>query len=191
MEICKFNNVRNFLFLIFIFFHTSSSATSFDDIEKLKISNIDIIVLKFENYLLDKKSRLFVNDPFMMVYAKINFNAKYTSNEKIQISIIGTLNKARYKKIKYSPNKKDCNMIRNKIFYNKYGYNILTRKKNNYPDENSMKEILIGNIYDISTLNEKEKNFLIDNSYIKILIVHPNESKNVSCIGKIADFELM
>ena len=127
----------------------------------------------------------------MMVYERFNFNTKYISNEKIHISIIAILNQQRYKKIKYAPTMKDCNMVRNKIFYNKYGYNILTRRKNNYPDENSMKEILIENIYNISILNEEEKNFLIDNSYIKILIVHPNESKNVSCIGKIADFELM
>ena len=33
---------------------------NFIDEAKLKISNIDIIVLKFENYLLNKKSRLFV-----------------------------------------------------------------------------------------------------------------------------------
>ncbi len=80
--------------------------------------------------------------------------------------------------------------MRNKIFYNKYGYSPIRRKKTLELDENYMKKFLKEHLFNLNTLSEKEIEFLIDSSYIEILIVHPFSKYNISCIGKLIDFEL-
>ena len=53
-----------------------------------------------------------------------------------------------------------------------------------------MREILKNSIYNLENLDDELTNFLIDKTKIKVKIIHPNQSKNYSCSGNIADFEL-
>ena len=64
------------------------------------------------------------------------------------------------------------------------------RKKNYALDEEMMREILINSIYNLENLDDELKNFLVDKTKIKVKIIHPNQSRNYSCSGNIADFEL-
>ena len=192
MEICKIKISNFFLFLIIlIFFQTQTLASSFEAIEKSKVSIIDLVIFKIETFMIKNKQRMFVTDPFKILYEEIGINVKYVDKEKIHISVLGVMDKVRYKKTKkYIPNIKDCNVIRNKIFYNQYGYSPIRRKKTLELDENYMREILKKYVFNLSSLDEKKVDFLIDNSYIEILISHPLPKYNISCVGRLVDFEL-
>ena len=192
MEICKIKFSNFFLFLlILIFFQTQTCASSFKEIENSKISIIDLVIFKIETFMIKNKQRMFVQDPFKILYEEIGINVNYVDNEKIHISVLGVMNKVRYKKTKkYKPNIKDCNVVRNKIFYNKYGYSPIRRKKTLDLDENYMKKFLAENVFNLNSLDKKKIDFLIDNTHIEILIVHPLPKYNISCIGKLTAFEL-
>ncbi len=192
METCKIKFSNFFLFLIIlIFFQTQTCASSFKEIAKSKISIIDLVIFKIESFMIKNKQRMFVQDPFKILYQEIGFNVQYIDGEKIHISVLGLMDKLRYKKTKkYKPNIKDCNVLRNKIFYNKYGYSPIRRKKTLDLDENYMKEILKEYVFNLDSLGEKQVDFLIDNTHIEILISHPLPRYNISCIGKLTAFEL-
>ena len=192
METCKIKFSNFFLFLlILIFFQTQTCASSFEEIEKSKVSIIDLVIFKIETFMIKNKQRMFVQDPFKILYEEIGINVKYVDKEKIHISMLGVMNKVRYKKTKrYKPNIKDCNVIRNKIFYNMYGYSPIRRKKTLELDTDYMTEILKENVFNLNSLDEKQVEFLIDTLYIEILIAHPLPKNNISCIGKLTDFEL-
>ena len=192
METCKIKFSNFFLFLIiFIFFQTQTFASSFEKIEKSKVSILDLVIFKIETFMIKNKQRMFVQDPFKILYEEIGINVQYIDGEKIHISVLGVMDKIRYKKTKkYKPNIKDCNVLRNKIFYNKYGYSPIRRKKTLELDEHYMKEILIEYVFNLNSLEEKQMDFLIDNTYIEILISHPLPKYNVSCIGRLTAFEL-
>ena len=46
------------------------------------------------------------------------------------------------------------------------------------------------NFFNLTNLDDESKDFLIDKTFIEILIIHPQQSKNSSCSGKISDLEL-
>tara|TARA_B100000029_G_scaffold328548_1_gene320877 strand:- start:34 stop:615 length:582 start_codon:yes stop_codon:yes gene_type:complete len=192
METCKTKFSNFFLFLIIlIFFQTQAFASNFEKIEKSKVSIIDLVIFKIETFMIKNKQRMFVQDPFKILYQEIGINVKYVAKDKIHISVLGIMDKIRYKKTKkYKPNIKDCNVIRNKIFYNKYGYSPIRRTKTLELDENYMKEILKEYVFNLNSLDENQIDFLIDNTYIEILISHPLPKYNISCIGRLTAFEL-
>ena len=191
MEICKIKISNFFLFLIIlIFFQTQICASSFKEITKSKVSIIDLVIFKIETFMIKNKQRMFVHDPFKILYQEIGLNVQYIDGEKIHISVLGVMDKARYKKKRYTPNIKDCNVMRNKIFYNKYGYSPIRRKKILDLDENYMKKFLEENVFNLNSLDQKKIDFLIDNTYIEILVSHPLPKYNDSCMGKLTAFEL-
>ena len=100
------------------------------------------------------------------------------------------MNQLRYKQKKYYPKLVDCNIVRNKIFYNKSGYTFFKRKINYTLNEDMMREILKKAIYNLENLDDELKKFLIDKTKIKVKIIHPNRNRNYSCSGNIADLEL-
>ena len=191
MEICKIKFSNFFLFLIIlIFFQTQTCASSFKEITKSKVSVIDLVIFKIETFMIKNKQRMFVQDPFKILYQEIGLNVQYINGEKIHISVLGVMDKVRYKKKRYTPNIKDCNVMRNKMFYNKYGYSPIRRKKTLDLDEHYMKKFLEENVFNLNSLNQKQIDFLIDNTYIEILVSHPLPKYNISCIGKLTAFEL-
>ena len=191
MEICKIKFSNFFLFLIIlIFFQTQTCASSFKEITKSKVSIIDLVIFKIETFMIKNKQRMFVQDPFKILYQEIGLNVQYINGQKIHISVLGVMDKVRYKKKRYTPNIKDCNVMRNKIFYNKYGYSPIRRKKTLDLDEHYMKKFLEENVFNLNSLNQKQIDFLIDNTYIEILVSHPLPKYNISCIGKLTAFKL-
>ena len=91
---------------------------------------------------------------------------------------------------KYFPKLVDCNIIRNKIFYNKLGYSGFLRKKNYSLSEVDMRETLKRIIYNLENFDEATKDFLIEKTIIKVEVIHPRKVRSISCSGNIADIEL-
>ena len=88
MEICKIKFSNFFLFLIIlIFFQTQTCASSFKEITKSKVSIIDLVIFKIETFMIKNKQRMFVQDPFKILYQEIGLNVQYINGEKIHISV--------------------------------------------------------------------------------------------------------
>ena len=91
--------------------------------------------------------------------------------------------KNKYNKIKIR--KRDCNIIRNKIFVNKYGYGMLLSNKptsyftKNYITNNAV--FLLRN----TSLNNEEKKEIIKKSIINIELDHPVGNQNIKCKGAL------
>ena len=105
---------------------------------------------------------------------------------KIFISIIGVMDKKRYKEKKYKPKISDCNIIRNILLYGKYGYNMVFQKRNIFLTNTDMEEIFISRFLNNLTLSDKEKEFILENTYAKVQIIDPIRGNDFSCGGKIA-----
>ena len=84
----------------------------------------------------------------------------------------------------------DCNIVRNRIFFNKLGYTGFLRKKNYSLSEVDMRETLKRAIYNLENFDETTKDFLIEKTNIKVEVIHPRKVRNKSCSGKITDIEL-
>ena len=53
-----------------------------------------------------------------------------------------------------------------------------------------MKEIFKEAFFKNLSLNEKEIQFLTDRSFVKVTILHPIKKSELSCHGKVNDYEL-
>ena len=100
------------------------------------------------------------------------------------------MDRYRYKSKKYFPKLVDCNIVRNRIFFNKFGYTGITRKKNYSLSEIEMREVIKKTIYNLENLDESLKDFLIDKTKINVEIIHPIKIKSISCSGNLTDIEL-
>ena len=72
---------------------------------------------------------------FGVKYQEIKYNVKINKENKIELSIQGIMDKKRYTSKRYHPKLSDCNVIRNKLFVNKYGYSFLRQSLNNVVNE--------------------------------------------------------
>jgi len=48
----------------------------------------------------------------------------------------------------------------------------------------------VKNFFNNINFNEKEINFLLDKMFVKVTILHPIEKRELSCYGKVNDYEL-
>ena len=187
MAICR--NIILILGVLFWIFSLPAFA-DFKKIKNINITTLDFLFLKFDNFFIKNQHKILDQNPFNVRYQGINYYVNYKKEKEIEVKIYAVMDQIRYKRKKYYPKLVDCNIIRNKIFYNKYGYSAFLRKKNYVLDENLMREILKKTVYNLQGLNEELKDFLIDKTKIYIEVVHPNKSRNRLCSGNITDFEL-
>ena len=151
---------------------------------------MDFLLTKFDNFFIKNQHKMLSNNPLLVRYESISYDVIYKEGKNIEIFLEAIMDRGRYKKKKYSPKKVDCNIIRNRIFYNMIGYTAFRRKINYALSESEMVEILKTAIYNLENLDDELKKFLIDKTKIKVKIIHPNRNRNYSCSGNIADFEL-
>ena len=85
---------------------------------------------------------------------------------------------------------KDCNQVRNLIFYNRTGYSFIKQKRKPDFSEGIMKEIFKEVFFDNFSFNEKEIEFLLSNMFLKITIFHPVTKEEIICSGNINAYEL-
>ena len=190
MEICKISRIIIFI----IFFTFSSSVKSEIKLLDIKVSAVDLILLKYEIFLTKNFNRLYKGGGIpqtMIIYQYIDSTVKYNEENGFSVNINAYMDKVRYtKKKKYSPKISDCNAIRNKIFLNKVGYNLLTQKKNNFVSESELTSTISSRILNLSGLSVKDKERIINDTQIEIEIIHPNKFHSIKCKGRINQVEL-
>ena len=190
MEICKISRIIIFI----IFFTFSSSVKSEIKLLDIKVSAVDLILLKYEIFLTKNFNRLYKGGGIpqtIIIYQYIDSTVKYNEENGFSVNINAYMDKVRYtKKKKYSPKISDCNAIRNKIFLNKVGYNFLTQKKNNFVSESKLTSTIFSRILNLSGLSVKDKERIINDTQIEIEIIHPNKFHSIKCRGRINQVEL-
>ena len=118
---------------------------------------------------------------------QVNFDKK---NNKVNSKIYAVMDRNRYSKKKYKAKISDCNQIRNLMLYNKHGYKFFTQKRDPALSQDLMEEIFKEIYFENINFTEEEINFLVDNMFIKVTIFHPINKREISCSGKINQYEL-
>ena len=187
MEICK----KIFFFSIFLIFFFIPISKA-DNLNNINIAFKDLILIKYEIFFLKNQSRVIGSRVGLMVkYQSINYDVNIDNENNTTIRINAIMDKNRYlKKKKYKPKITDCNIIRNKIVANKFGYNLFTLKPNYSITEEILLENIKNNIFNFQNLSEDQIETLINKSTIKINIIHPIPKFNKSCSGNFSDVKL-
>ena len=194
METCKkkITNIFLSLFLIFIFTNFSNASQTFKQIENKKVSYLDFFLLKFES-TINKRAQILRKQTIAtrVQYSSIGTQVNFDKNkEEILVRIYAIMDKNRYSKKRYKQKISDCNQVRNLIFYQRHGYKFFTQKRDPALSKEIMedifKEVFFGNI----DFSEKEINFLLDKMFVNVTILHPIQKRELSCYGKINDYEL-
>ena len=182
MVICK---KKIFFFIIFLFFNNNLFADTFDELKNIrKISYLDFILLKIEQKLIQRHGYLRAQAmPLRIQYQNVGSQVDFLEKDsKIVINIIGTMDKRRYSKKKYTPKVSDCNVLRNLLFYRKYGYNIFQKKNLSLTESymtNDFKSSFLSNL----SLSDKEQDFIVRNIKLKINIIDPVRENDLFCSG--------
>ena len=194
METCKkkFLNIILSLFLIFIFTSLSYGSQTFKQLENKKVPYLDFFLLKFENTINKRvqilKGQLFASRvQYSDIGIQVNFDKK---KEEIFINIYAIMDKNRYSKKRYEQKLSDCNQVRNLIFYQKLGYKFFTQKRDPALSQGVMEDIFKEVFFNNINFNEKEINFLLDKMFVNVTILHPIKKRELSCYGKVNDYEL-
>ena len=187
MAICKYIII---ILSIIIYTYAPATFADFNKLPNIKITSMDFLLTKFDNFFIKNQHKILRNNPLMIYYESLNYSVTYKKGENIEVAIEAKMNQKRYKRKKYFPKLPDCNIVRNKIFYNKSGYTFYKRNRTYDLDEEVMREILKKSIYNLENIDDELVSFLIDKTKIRVNIIHPNQNKNFSCSGNIADFEL-
>ena len=194
MAICKKKilNIILSLFLIFIFTNSSYGSQIFKQLENKKVSYLDFFLLKFENTLSKRaqvlrRQFLATRVQYSDVGTQVNLDNK---KEEIFINIYAIMDKNRYSKKRYEQKLSDCNQVRNLIFYQKLGYKFFTQKRDPALSQGVMEAIFKEVFFNNINFNEKEINFLLDKMFVNVTILHPIKKRELSCYGKVNDYEL-
>ena len=180
------------IILLLNFFLLTNNLIADNPLEKKIISAKSFIEMKFDLFFTKNKNRLitFRQMPTMIVYQKIDVRSKFNDKDELIINVRATMDKSRYKKKKYFPKNSDCNSLRNKWLTGLTGYSFFTHKRNYKVSEDDLEQVLKDEIYDIVELTDKEIDELIEKTKIEIEIEHPNQSKSISCSGKLTQITL-
>jgi len=194
MVTCKsfFFNIILSLFLIFIFTNFSYGGQTFKKLENKKVSYLDFFLLKFEN-TINKRAQILRRQMFAtrVQYSNIGIQIDFDDKkEQIFINIYAIMDKYRYSKKRYEQKLSDCNQVRNLIFYKKLGYKFFTQKRDPSLSEGVMEDIFKEVFFKNINFNEEEINFLLDKTFVNVTILHPVMKKELSCYGKVNEYEL-
>ena len=195
MAICKKKIIISTFFttlLIFCFINSGYADLTFKKLENKKVPFLDFFLLKFETTLV-KRSQILRSQVFAsrIQYQNINIQVDYDKNgEKFFIKMYAVMDKNRYSKKNYRQKLSDCNQIRNLIFYQRHGYKFFTQKRDPALSQGLMEDIFKEVFFNNISFNEKEINFLLDKMFVNVTILHPIKKRELSCYGKVNDYEL-
>ena len=180
------------IFFVFIAVHSSYGDVSFEKLGNKKVSYLDFFLLKFENKIFKRTQILRTQVIATRVqYSDIGIQVDYDKKEKsIQVKIYSIMDRKRYSQKKYKQKLSDCNQVRNLIFYKRTGYKFFTQKRDPSFSENIMMEIFDDVFFNNIDFDEKEKNFLLKNMFINVTVFNPVNKTELTCFGKINDYEL-
>ena len=195
MAICKKKIIINIILsalLIFAVIKPADAELNFKSFETKKVSYIDFFLLKFESLLI-RRSQMLRKQFFAtrVQYSNIGIQVDFDNKkEKISINIYAIMDRIRYKKKNYIQKLSDCNQVRNLIFYQKHGYKFFTQKRDPAFSEGVMEDIFKRVFFDNLSFNEKEKSFLVNKMFVDVTIFNPITKRELSCSGKVNDYEL-
>ncbi len=195
MATCKIFFLSSFIikfFLMFVLISHSYAETTFKKLENKKVPFLDFFLLKFENKIIQRsqflRSQIFAS---RVQYSNINIKVDYDKKkEKIFINLYAVMDKNRYSKKRYKQKMSDCNQIRNLIFYKRHGYKFLTQKRDPTLSQGVMEDIFKDVFFSNLSFNEEEIDFLLNKMLIDITIFHPIKKTELTCTGKVNDYEL-
>ena len=184
--------MKLFFVIVLNFFLLTNNLIADNPLEKKIISAKSFIEMKFDLFFAKNKNRTYANKtiPTMIVYQSIDVKSKFNDKEELIIKVKAIMDKGRYKKKKYFPKNSDCNSLRNKWLTGLTGYSFFTHKRNYKVGEVDLERVLKDEIYDIDELTDNEVDELIEKTKIEIEIKHPNQSKSISCSGKLTQITL-
>ena len=78
----------------------------------------------------------------------------------------------------------------NLIFYQKQGYKFFTQKRDPSLSQETMEKIFKEVFFKNINFTEQETIFLLDKMFINVTILHPIQKRELSCFGKVNDYEL-
>ena len=182
--------MKKTIFSIVILFlaQTVLADTTFKDLKNnRKTSYLDFILLKLESKLIQRHGIMRAQPvalrvQYQTIVTQVDFEKK---DSKIIVSIMGVMDKMRYKKKKYKPKISDCNVLRNLLVYGKYGYNLIFQKRNKFLTSDDMEKIFISTFLNNLSLSDEEKDYLTENTFAKVKVIDPIHGNNVYCEGAI------
>ena len=185
-------NITIGLFFIFIVTNFSYGSETFKQLENKKVSYLDFFLLKLENTInkrahILRRQLLATRVQYSSIGIQVDLNNK---KEEIFINMYAIMDKNRYSKKKYNQKLSDCNQVRNLIFYNKHGYKFFTQKRDPALSRGIMEDIFKEVFFNNINFNEKEINFLLDKMFVNVTILHPITKRELSCYGKVNEYEL-
>ena len=195
MVICEKKIIINIILsvlLILAVIKPGYAEINFKSFETKKVSYLDFFLLKFEN-TITKRSRVLKRQLFAtrVQYSNIGIQVDFDNKkEKITVNIYAIMDKNRYSKKNYKQKLSDCNQVRNLIFYQKHGYKFFTQKRDPALSQEIMEDIFKEVFFNNISFNEKEINFLLDKMFVNVTILHPIKKRELSCYGKVNDYEL-
>ena len=177
---------------MFIVTNFGYGSETFKQLENKKVSYLDFFLLKLENTInkrahILRRQLLATRVQYSSIGIQIDFNNK---KEEIFINMYAIMDKNRYSKKKYNQKLSDCNQVRNLIFYNKHGYKFFTKKRDPAFSQGIMEDIFREVFFNNINFNEKELNFLLDKMFVNVTILHPVTKRELSCYGKVNEYEL-
>ena len=195
MAICKKKIIINIILsvlLILAVIKPGYAELNFKSFENKKVSYLDFFLLKFEN-TLTKRSQTLGRQLFTtrVQYSNIGIQVDFDNKkEKISVNIYAIMDKNRYRKKNYAQKLSDCNQVRNLIFYQKHGYKFFTQKRDPALSQGVMEDIFKDVFFSNLSFDEREIEFLLNKMFVNVTILHPVKKRELSCSGKINDYEL-
>ena len=195
MVICEKKIIINIILsvlLILAVIKPGYAELNFKSFETKKVSYLDFFLLKFENTITKRsqalRRQLF---PTRVQYSNIGIQVDFDNKkEKITVNIYAIMDRNRYSKKNYKQKLSDCNQVRNLIFYQKHGYKFFTQKRDPALSQGVMEDIFKDAFLNNLNFNEREIKFLLNRMFVNVTILHPLKKKELSCSGKINDYEL-
>ena len=185
------NIILSVLFILAVI-KPSYAELNFKSLESKKVSYLDFFLLKFEN-TISKRSQVLRKQSFAtrVQYSNIGIRVDFDNKkEKITVNIYAIMDRFRYSKKKYKQKLSDCNQVRNLIFYQKHGYKFFTQKRDPALSQGVMENIFKDAFFNNLSFNESEIKFLLNKMFVNVTIFHPLNKKELSCSGKVNDYEL-
>ena len=195
MAICKKKIIVNIILIILLILAViklGNAEISFKSFKNKQVPYLDFFLLKFENTLA-RRSQILRRQLFAtrVQYSNIGIQVDFDNKrEKISVNIYAIMDRNRYSKKKYEQKLRDCNQVRNLIFYQRHGYKFLTQKRDPTFSQGEMEDIFKEVFFKNLSFNEEEMKFLLNKMFVNVTILHPIKKRELSCSGKVNDYEL-
>tara|TARA_B100000963_G_scaffold337415_1_gene333400 strand:+ start:2138 stop:2698 length:561 start_codon:yes stop_codon:yes gene_type:complete len=175
------------LVIFFSLFFTEIKANVIKNLKSTPVTKFDFLIKNYSdaiNLQIAKYMNEIDNFRVKLEQVKIDFNFD-EDTQLFVINLYARTDQNRYSQKKIRISKRDCNIIRNKIFVNKYGYGMLLSNK---PTNYFTKDYITNNAIFLlknTDLNEEEKKEIIKKSVINIELDHPAANQKIKCNGAL------